>query len=138
LDAQLTQQIAQNDADYQKRLSELEPDLVEAIIQVFDRVFRIHFEDKKEMLLSLVDNTISHLDAGKHFRIHTSAGNASFLELHLDEIQQTAGYDAVIELVNDDNLQPGICRIETDFGMFDCSLDTELKNLYKDIRSLCS
>jgi flagellar assembly protein FliH len=138
LEAELKQQIAQNDADYRKRLSELEPDLVDAIINVFDHVFRIQFEDKKEILLSLVNNTISHLDAGKHFRIHTSVGNASFLEHHLDEIQQVAGYDAVIELVNDDNLQSGVCRIETDFGMYDCSLDTELKNLYKDIRSLCS
>jgi flagellar assembly protein FliH len=138
LEEELKQQIAQNDADYQKRLSELEPDLVDAIIQVFDHVFKIQFGEKKEILLTLVNNTISHLEAGKHFRIHTAPGNASFLEYHLNEIQQTAGYDAVIELINDDNLQPGICRIETDFGMFDCSLDTELKNLYKDIRSLCS
>jgi flagellar assembly protein FliH len=138
LEAELKQQIAQNDEDYRKRLSELEPDLVDAIIAVFDHVFRIQFGEKREILLSLVNNTISHLEAGKHFRIHTSPGNASFLEYHLNEIQQTAGYDAVIELINDDNLQPGVCRIETDFGMFDCSLDTELKNLYKDIRSLCS
>jgi flagellar biosynthesis/type III secretory pathway protein FliH len=35
-------------------------------------------------------------------------------------------------------MEQGICRIETEFGVFDCGLDTELKNLYKDIRSLCS
>ncbi len=137
LEAKLQAQLAEHEAAYQNRMETLEGDLVEAIIQVFDRVFRVQFEDKREILLALVNNTISNIDSGKHFRIHVCLEDIPLLEDHLDEIQKTAGYDAVIEIVKAANMQPGECQIETDYGMFDCGLDTELKNLYKDIRSLC-
>ncbi len=137
LEEEYQAKLDENDAAYKLRMDNIEGDLVDAIIQVFDHVFRIQFEDKREMLLALVNNTLSNIDSGKHFRIHISPEDIPLMEEHLDEIQKTAGYDAVIELVKAANLKPGDCQIETDFGMFDCGLDTELKNLYKDIRSLC-
>jgi flagellar assembly protein FliH len=138
LETQLNQQMAQNEEEYKKRLDDLEPELVDAIISVFDHVFGIQFENKRDILLYLVKNTISHVDAGKHFRIRTTTKTSSFLEEHLDELQKVAGYDAVIELLRDDSLADDACKIDTDYGLFDCSLDTELKNLYKDIRCLCN
>lgn len=137
LKAELRALTEDHEADYRKRLDGMEGELVDAIIRVFDRVFQVQFGDKREILLALVNNTLSNIDSGKHFRIHVCLADIPLLEEHLDEIQKTAGYDAVIELVKAAELKQGDCRIETDFGMFDCGLDTELNNLYKDIRSLC-
>lgn len=137
LEQELKTRIAENEENYQRRMDALETDIVDAVIQVFDHVFHIQFDDKREILLSLVNNTVSEIDAGKHFRIHVNQDDLVFLEKHLDDIQKIVGYDAVIELVREKDMNPGDCRIETDFGMYDCGLDTELNNLYKDIRSLC-
>ena len=41
------------------------------------------------------------------------------------------------EIINDAKLGAGDCQLETNFGIFDCSVDMELNNLIKDIRSLC-
>lgn len=124
--------------EYSKYTDALESDLIDAIIQVFDKVFHIQFDDKKEILLHLVKNTISNIEVGKEFRIHVAHSNYKFMISHIDEIRERIGNDIDIEVVNDANLDASGCQIETSFGVFDCGIDMELNNLVNDIKSLCS
>ena len=41
-----------------------------------------------------------------------------------------------LEIVSDIALSGNQCIIETETGVFDCSMDVQLKNLIKDLRSL--
>ena len=123
---------------YDAYSKELESDLIDAIIQVFNKVFKIQFDDKKDILFHLVENTMSNIEVGNEFRIHVAHSNYKFMMSHLAEIQERIGNDIDIEVVNDANLDTSGCFIETSFGVFDCGIDMELNNLVKDIRSLCS
>ena len=131
-------QILYAESKYDAYSKELESDLIDAIIQVFNKVFKIQFDDKKDILFHLVENTMSNIEVGKEFRIHVAYSNYKFMMSHLDEIQERIGNDIDIEVVNDANLDTSGCFIETSFGVFDCGIDMELNNLVKDIRSLCS
>lgn len=124
--------------DFAIRNDTLESDLIDAIIMVFNNVFHIQFDDKKEILLYLVKNTISKVEVGKEFRVHVAQNNYKFMLSRIEEIRERIGNDVEIEIVNDANLESADCQIETSFGVFDCGIDMELANLVKDIRSLCS
>lgn len=124
--------------DFAIRNDTLESDLIDAIIAVFNNVFHIQFDDKKEILLYLVKNTISKVEVGKEFRIHVAQNNYKFMLSRIDEIRERIGNDVEIEIVNDANLESADCQIETSFGVFDCGIDMELNNLYKAIRCLCN
>ena len=121
--------------EFKQYSDELESDIIDAVIKVFNKVFHIQFDDKKDMLLHLVKNTISKIEVGKEFRIHVSQANYKFLIAHLGE---RIGNDIDVEVVNDAKLDSSDCRIETSFGVFDCGIDMELNNLVKDIKSLCN
>lgn len=121
---------------YEERLSHMERDIVDAVITVFDKVFGIQFEDHRQILLALVKNTLMDIDPGDRIRIRTSDGDRTILEQHHEELEEIAGQGIVLEFVHDNKLSDGQCQIETSFGVFDCSVDTELSNLMKDIRSL--
>jgi len=41
-----------------------------------------------------------------------------------------------LEIVGDSSMGENACVIETDTGIFDCSLGVQLENLIKDLRSL--
>ena len=101
-------------------------------------MFHIQFDDKKDILLHLVKNTISNIEVGREFRIHVAHSNYKFMISHIDEIRERIGNDIDIEVVNDANLDASGCQIETSFGVFDCGIDMELNNLINDIKSLCS
>lgn len=138
LEKELAEKKASLEDEYNKYSDELESDLVEAIIKVFDKVFHIQFGKSKEILLHLVKNTISKVEVGREFRIHVAHTNYKFMLSHLDEIKERIGNDIDIEVVNDANLETSDCQIETSFGVFDCGIDMELNNLVNDIKALCS
>ena len=100
---------------YQEKQKNMEKELVDVILNVFNKVFHIQFDDKKEILLHLIDNAIANIEDEKHFRIKVAGDNVSFLEKH-----------------------ENACTIETDAGIFDCGVDVQLDNLMKDIKALCS
>lgn len=135
---EIEQEKAALQMDYRKRSETMEADLVDVILQVFDKVFHIQFEDKKEILLYLIHHTMMNTESGKNFRIRVSETNRMFLQEHLEELRERFGSEVSIEIVYDNNLKDTACLIDTDFGVFDCGLETELANLEKDIRSLCS
>ena len=138
IERELAEKKASLEDEYTKYSDELESDLVEAIIRVFDKVFHIQFGKSKEILLHLVKNTISKVEVGREFRIHVAHTNYKFMLSHLDEIKERIGNDIDIEVVNDANLEASDCQIETSFGVFDCGIDMELNNLVNDIKALCS
>jgi flagellar assembly protein FliH len=122
--------------NYEKKLTGMESDIVDAIIHVFDKVFNIQFEDKREILMALVNNTLMDVEAGDRIRIHVSEDDMPTFEKHMTEIQDKVGAEVTVELIRDNSLSEGQCQIETPFGIFDCGVDTELNGLLKDIRSL--
>lgn len=122
--------------DYHRKMDSMERDIVDAVVQVFDKVFQIQFGSKREILLALVTNTLMDVDSGNKIRIRANDADRAMLEEHLDEIQKTVGQDVSIEFMHDNKLTDGQCQIETSYGVFDCGIDTQFSNLIKDIRSL--
>lgn len=116
----------------------MEQDLVDVIVTVFEKVFHIQFDDKKEILMHLVEDAVLNIEDDKRFRVKVAEDNALFLENHKTEILDRVGHDIELEIVSDATVEGNDCTIETDSGVFNCSLGTQLENLIKDIRSLCS
>lgn len=121
---------------YEEKLSHMEEDIVDALITVFDKVFKIHYEDQRQILFALVMNTLSDVEPGDRIRIRTNESDRITLEQNMDKLEELTGHGVTVELVHDKKLSDGQCQIETSYGVFDCSVDTELDNLMKDIRSL--
>lgn len=124
------------EGQYEQNINEMEGDIVDAVIRVFDKVFRIQFEKKREILYSLVRNVLMDIEVGDEIRIHVNEANREIIEAHMDEIREIVGQKVSIEFVHDTKLQDEQCKIETSFGVFDCGIDTQLENLLKDIKSL--
>lgn len=124
--------------DYRRKQKGMEREIVDALVPVFDKVFHIQFADKHEILLYLIDHAILNIEGEKHFRIRVAEGERAFLESHRQELLDRVGHDIELEILGDPGMSGSDCMIETDSGVFDCGLDTQLQNLMKDIRSLCS
>ncbi len=124
--------------DYNQEMQTLEPKLLDVILTVVEKVFHIQFEDKKEILLYLIGNTIANIEGCKSFRIRVGEEQKNFLEYHKEEISDRIGHDMSLEILSDVSLEGNQCVIETDTGIFDCSLGVQLENLIKDLRSLSS
>ncbi|MBQ1901671.1 MAG: flagellar biosynthesis/type III secretory pathway protein [Lachnospiraceae bacterium] len=134
--ADIEEQKNQMQAELLDRQQGMEHDLVDVITEVIEKVFMVQFADKKEIVLHLVDNALSNIEGSKIFQIKVSEYNYEFLENNKMDLQDRVGSDVQVDIVLDPLLDQSQCIIETDGGIFDCSLGVQLENLIKDLRSL--
>ncbi len=136
LSSELEEEHRRMEEDYQQKLQELEPYLVDVIAGVFEKVFHVQFDDKKEILLYLIQKVILSAEGTKEFQIRVSLKDYGYVEEHKDEIRERVGASVQIEIMADASLQERQCMIETDSGVFDCGTDVQLENLLKALKSL--
>ena len=122
--------------EYQQKILELEPMLVEAILPVFEKVTKVLTKDKKDLILHLVNSVMERAESSKEFVIRISKQDGDFLREHKEEINGATNENCVVEILEDVTLEPLQCLIETDSGVYDCSLDTQLEELIEAIRIL--
>ena len=124
--------------EYTSKRDHMEADLVDVILDVFNKVFHIQFDNKKHILMHLINDAILNIEGDRNFRIKVADSNVLFLENHREDILERVGHGIELEFIADSTMDGNDCLIETDSGVFDCSLGTQLENLIKDIRSLSS
>ena len=123
-------------ADYDQKQKNMEHELVDVVCDVVEKVFLVQFGDKKEIIWHAVDQALANIEGSKEFMIRVGEANLEFLRAHKEELQAKVGQDMTLDIVLDPLLDETQCMIETDGGLFDCGMDTQMRNLIKDIKSL--
>lgn len=125
-------------AQYQKQLEEMEPALVDTLLGILENAFSIQFSEKKDFILHLLQSAFSKIENSKDYLIRVSREDYPMVQEHKEDIRDELPRSATVEFVEDLTLVRNQCLIETDGGLFDCSLDTQMDNLIRDIRMLAS
>ena len=124
------------EAEYAQLKKNLEPELVDTMLEVFKRVTKVFAEDKDDLILTLVNSVMKNAELSREFTIRVSEEEYGYIDANRDLIYGSASPDYHIEIVKDNKIERGHCIIETDAGVFDCSLDIQLKNLIQEIKLL--
>ncbi len=124
------------DKEYQAKVADIEPKLVDTFINVFSNVTHTIAEDKKDMIIYLINSVMNNVETCKEFVIHVSPDDYRFAINNQNLITGALSKEVHIEISEDSTLSRNECLIETDSGVFDCSLDVQLSNLIKDIKLL--
>ncbi len=136
LRSQIEEEHRQLEADYRQKVHQLEPYLVEIVSDVFEKVFHVHFDDKKEVLVYLIEKVILNAEGTKEFQVRVSRADYEFVEGQKDAISAQVGASITVEIMADASLQEHQCMIETDSGVFECGVDVQLENLLGTLKSL--
>ncbi len=121
---------------YQQKLEELEPQMVDLLTDIYEHVFHIKLSDFKEIILYSINHVLGMADGNKDFIIRVSQYDYPFISEQKKEIKEKVSANATLEIVEDITMSQGECLIETGGGIFDCSIDTQLEGLSKELRLL--
>lgn len=128
--AQKEQQLMQS---YENMINELEPQFVDAITRIYERVFHLNLSEKKEIVLFLLQDAIRGIDGGKNFLLHVSSADFQYVNENKETLEQLLAANCTLEIIEDMTLSETECFVEAEGGIFDCSLGTELENLKKEL-----
>ncbi|MCR5082471.1 MAG: hypothetical protein K6B15_03265 [Parasporobacterium sp.] len=114
----------------------IEPTLVDTILEVFRQVTDVLSEDRRDIILQLVNNVLRKVNISHDFIIRVSKDDYSYLTENKSKIYGAVLGEGSIEIVEDIAMSKNQCIIETASGMYDCSLDVQLDNLISEIKML--
>jgi len=122
--------------EYMERQLHMEREIVEMCLPVFEHVFAAELSGRKDVIYHLLDHCIMKIERTGQMQIKVSDANAEYIKSKKEEIQGKVGAEVGLDIIADPLLNDDQCIIETDGGIFDCSIDTELDNLIREIRAL--
>lgn len=123
--------------EYRTKIDEIEPMLVDALSDIYEYVFNIDFSERKEIIYHLAKSTLCNMETGKNYILRLSTEDFSFFSMQKRELVKGSGVPVEnIELVEDKTLSHGNAFIETEGGIFDCSVSTHFENLKKTLQIL--
>ena len=135
--ALLEQEKLAMEADYNNKLSAMEPELVDKLMDIFRHVTGVRLEDDRAAILFILQRAMQSLENGRNYIIHVSKEDYGNVKEHLDDIVQGTGLlKETFEIVEDITLGLNSCMIESEAGIWDCGLGTQMKLLQKQLRIL--
>ena len=137
LKAEIEQQRGDLEAEYQQIVDGIEPEMVDVLTQIYEHVLGIELRENKGIILHLLKTTLSRIEPGNNLIVHVSSDDYD------DVIDERASLEACItspsttmEIIEDPLLKENECMIESDSGIFDCSLGVELSELSRKLKML--
>lgn len=122
---------------YQQKLEELEPQMVDTITQIYEHIFHVELQSNRDILTYLISNTLRKIDGERDFIIHVSKEDYPYVNMQKKQMLAGAvSANCNVEIIEDMTLTKNECMIETDSGIYDCGLGTQLEELRKKLMLL--
>jgi len=135
--ASLNEQARQLEENYTAMYESVEADLVETITDIYQYIFDVDLSGQRQILLHLIEGTMRNIEGTKSFLVHVSPEDSAYVNMQKKNLEAAATLpESIVEVIEDISLSKNQCYIETDGGIFDCGLDTELSELTAKLRLL--
>lgn len=124
------------DRQYEEKVTELEPLFVEKLTDIYSHVFGIELSGRNDVILYLLRDAIRNIEGAKNYLVHVSKDDYEYVSSNREELTVGLSESLTVEIVEDMTLSEGAAFIETDGGIYDCSIGTEMELLKKELRML--
>lgn len=123
--------------DYLRQLDELEPQFIDTLTGIYEHIFQVELSSYREILVYLISSTMRKIEGTRSFLIHVSEEDYPYVTMEKKQFMTNAAApDSVVEVIEDITLSKNECMIETESGIFDCGLGTQLSELTQKLRLL--
>ncbi|SHN63182.1 flagellar assembly protein FliH [Butyrivibrio hungatei DSM 14810] len=137
LKAEIEQQREGLEKEYQQLVDELEPEMVDILTQIYEHVFGIELREDKAIILHLLKSTLSRIEPGNNLIVHVSSDDYDEVIDERDSLDACiTSPNTTMEIIEDPLLKENECMIESDSGVFDCSLGVELSEISRKLKLL--
>ena len=113
-------------------LKDVEKDLIELVISIYEKVLYRKVEEDRELIVSLVLNGVDNLEVDRKLTIILPKESYEIVEEHRDEILAKVSSVNELDIRINSDMKQGDCIIETSKGSVDVSIDNQLEEV-KDL-----
>ncbi|MBE5874172.1 MAG: hypothetical protein E7287_07150 [Lachnospiraceae bacterium] len=123
--------------EYNQLVERLEPGFIDTLTDIYEHIFHVELHSYREILVYLISSTLRKIDGNRTFYIHVSKEDYPYVSMQKKQMAAgAASPSSSIEIVEDNTLSKNECLIETENGVFDCGLGTQLAELKQKLMLL--
>lgn len=121
-------------ADYEKKLREMEPELVRRLAGIYEHIFHVELGAYQGLVMQLLESCMQKTEGGSNYIVHVGPDDYPFVSMQKNRLTEAMGNkNASLEVVEDATMKKNECMIEADGGIYDCSLDVQLEALRRQL-----
>jgi flagellar assembly protein FliH len=136
--AEYDEQDKQLQKEYEEFATSIEPQMVEIIAALVEKITGLMVEDKEDVIYYLVEKALKNTDKLDEYTIRVSKEDYEYISTRKNLLLGAIGREVPLYITEDSNLKKNMCFIETELRMIDCSLDVQLNNLLMDLKLIGS
>lgn len=121
------------ETEYEELIDQLEPQFIDHLTDIYEHIFKVDLSSNREIIEYLISMAMRKVENSHNFILHVSKEDYPYISMRK---QQLLGGDMTMEIIEDITLNRNECRIETENGIFDCGLGTQLAEVTKKMKLL--
>lgn len=121
-------------AERQRLWDEMEPQVVDLVLEIARKVLREEIQARREATLSIIKHALRHVADTEHVRIRVHPDDLQIAREHREDFLAVCDGVKQIEIVDDRRVGGGGCIIETPSGTIDASLRTQMQSVERALR----
>ncbi|MCR5594282.1 MAG: hypothetical protein K6G12_00385 [Lachnospiraceae bacterium] len=122
--------------EFESIYAELEPKFISTITGIYERIFHVELGQYEPILSNLVATAMRGIEASKQYIVHVSREDYADLNDTHRALLEEAAPGCRVDVIEDVGLTRNQCMLETDNGIFDCGMDTQLSELRRKLMIL--
>ncbi len=136
MEQELLSQKEQLREDYEAELQKLEPQFADVLCKLLERLTSVVVTGHKDVMMYLINHAMRGIENSHSFVISVSEDDFDYVNKHKEDIYGYMNPGVTIELFQDANLSKNQCKIETESGLCDLSLDVQLSQMIRSLMLL--
>lgn len=122
---------------YAEKIEKLEPEFIETMTGIYEHIFKVDLSSYHQLIVELLADAMQKMDTARNYIVHVSKGDYPVVnEARQKILEETGTLPDCLEIISDMTLSESQCMIETENGIYDCSLGTELEELKRKLKHL--
>jgi len=123
--------LKQAEESRRRTLESLEGDIIDLAREIAEKLLSAQLSLDPESVFNVAVESLRLVADRLHVVIYISPAELALYEKRKDELLNILPAKAELQVITDDSIQPGGCRIETEHGRVDATVETRRKALLK-------
>lgn len=121
--------------EYDRQIEALEPEFIENLTGIYEHIFKVDLSSYHQLVVNLLTDAMQKTESARNYIVHVSRQDYQTVSEAREEIlEETGTLSDNLEIISDMTLSLSQCMIETEDGIYDCSLGTELEELKRKLK----
>lgn len=121
--------------EYDRQIEALEPEFIETLTGIYEHIFKVDLSSYHQLVVNLLTDAMQKTESARNYIVHVSRQDYQTVSEAREEIlEETGTLSDNLEIISDMTLSLSQCMIETEDGIYDCSLGTELEELKRKLK----